>query len=119
MISETAFFIQDVIGPRGSASIIMSQDAAVSVTDNHTKTAGIRLHKAEISSDGNFVEQDANISMGSEPGLQALCNRQQQFVLEAITKDIDLRDHMDDAIGSLAIAFAADLSVSENRSVCL
>lgn len=119
MISETAFFVQDVMGPRGAASIVMNEYAAVAGTDNHAKTAGIRLHDAEIGPDGRFIEQDTILSMSDEPGLQALCDRQQQFVLDAILNDIDLGKHMDDAIRSLAMVLAADRSMRENRAIDL
>ncbi len=46
MISETAFFVKDVMGPRGSVSIVMDEGAASADVDTHTKTARIRLHSA-------------------------------------------------------------------------
>ena len=39
MISETAFFVKDVMGPRGSASIVMHEGAASADVDTHTRTA--------------------------------------------------------------------------------
>ena len=49
--------------------------------------------------------------MAGEPGHQALCDREQAFVLKAIREDLDLTRHMDDAVQSLAVCLAADESV--------
>ena len=50
MISETAFFVKDMIGPKGCVSIVAKEeaDAAVKSTDHdtHTRTNTLRLHHA-------------------------------------------------------------------------
>ncbi|MCW6510701.1 Gfo/Idh/MocA family protein [Lichenifustis flavocetrariae] len=119
MISETAFFVKDVMGPKGSVSIVMEDGAASADVDTHTKTARIRLHSATRGPDGSFARPDEMLSMADEPGHQALCEREQQFVLDAIRNDLDLDKHMDDAIRSLAVVLAADRSMRENRAVDL
>lgn len=117
MISETAFFVQDVMGPRGSVSIAMNEHADVGLTDNHTRTDGIRIHDARVDSTGGFVRRDVLVPMSDDGGLQALCNRQQQFVLEAIQSDFDLREHMDNAVTSLSIVLAADASIADGDAI--
>ena len=119
MISETAFFVKDVMGPRGSVSIVMDEGADSADIDTHTKTARIRLHGAALGPDGSFAAPDQMISMADEPGHQALCDREQAFVLDAITQDRDLGRHMDDAVRSLAVVLAADRSMREGRAVDL
>jgi predicted dehydrogenase len=119
MISETAFFVKDVMGPRGSVSIVMDEAAASASVDTHTKTARIRVHGAATNSDGTFVKADEVLSMHDEPGHQELCEREQQFVLDAIRGDADLERHMQDAIRSLAVVLAAERSMHEQRAVDL
>ena len=119
MISETAFFVKDVISPKGSVSIVMDPNAKSDDIDTHTKTAVIRLHSAETGPDGTFLRKDEDLVMAGEPGHQELCDREQAFVLKAIREDIDLTRHMDDAVQSLRICLAADESVRTGQPVKL
>jgi predicted dehydrogenase len=119
MISETAFFVKDVMGPRGAVSIVMDEGAASASVDTHTKTARIRVHAAATGDDGGFIAPDEILSMHDEPGHQELCEREQQFVLDAIRGDVDLGKHMDDAVRSLAIVLAAERSMLERRAIDL
>lgn len=119
MISETAFFVKDVMSPKGSVSIVMDPNARSDDIDTHTKTAVIRLHSAETGPDGAFVRRDEDLVMDGEPGHQELCDREQAFVLRAIREDLDLSRHMDDAVQSLRICLAADESVRTGRPVKL
>jgi hypothetical protein len=119
MISETAFFVKDVISPNGSVSIVMDQAAKSDDIDVHTKTAVIRLHSAETGQDGRFLKPDEDLLMEGEPGHQDLCDREQAFVLKAIREDINLDRHMDDAVQSLKICLAADESVRTRKPVKL
>jgi hypothetical protein len=57
--------------------------------------------------------------MHDEPGHQQLCEREQQFVLDAIRGGMDLERHMRDAIRSLAVVLAAERSMTERRAVDL
>lgn len=119
MISETAFFVKDVMSPKGSVSIVMDPNAKSDDIDTHTKTAVIRLHNAETGPDGRFLKADEDLKMAGEPGHQELCDREQAYVLKAIREDIDLTRHMDDAVQSLRICLAADESVRTGRPVKL
>lgn len=119
MISETAFFVKDVISPNGCVSIVMAEGAKSDDIDTHTKTSTIRLHSAATAEDGRFAKQDQLLSMQGEPGHQDLCDLEQAFVLKAIREDIDLTRHMDDAVKSLAVCLAADESVRTGKPVRL
>ncbi len=119
MISEAAFFVKDVISPRGCVSIVMAEGAKSDDIDTHTKTSTIRLHSAATAGDGRFAKQDQLLSMQGEPGHQELCDLEQAFVLKAIRQDIDLTRHMDDAVKSLAVCLAADESVRTGKPVRL
>lgn len=119
MISETAYFVKDVMSPKGSVSIVMDEGARSADIDTHTRTARIRVHHAELGADGGFAKADEMLSMAGEPGHQALCDAEQAFVLKAISQDIDLSRHMEDAVRSLKVVLAADQSMRENRPVRL
>jgi len=119
MISETAYFVKDVMGPKGSVSIVMEDAAASSDIGTHTRTARIRLHGAKTGPDGGFLVPDELLSMADEPGHQALCEREQAFMLDAIREDRDLGRHMQDAVRSLGVVLAADRSMRERRAIDL
>jgi predicted dehydrogenase len=119
MISEAAFFVKDVMSPKGAVSIVMDESAKSDDVDTHTKTARIRVHHAELQADGSFAKADSWFSTEDEPGHQALCDREQAYLLKAIREDIDLTRHMQDAITSLEIALAAETSMREGRVVKL
>jgi len=119
MISETAFFVKDVISPNGCVSIVMAEGAKSDDIDTHTKTSTIRLHSAAIGPDGRFARPDELLSMQGEPGHQELCELEQAFFLHAMREDLDLSRHMDDAVKSLAVCLAADESVRTGKAVRL
>ncbi|WP_182084202.1 Gfo/Idh/MocA family oxidoreductase [Aureimonas sp. ME7] len=119
MISQTAFFVKDVMSPNGSISIVMDEDARSDDIDTHTKTARLRIHHAERAEHGGFARADEVASMAGEPGHQALCEAEQRFVARAIAEDFDLTRHMEDAVRSLEVVLAADRSMREARAVRL
>ncbi len=123
MMSETAFFVKDVVGPRGCVSIVKDpNEATAGGSDDigsHTKTNCLRVHHAALDGSNEFVEPDELVSTEDEPDHQALCRREQAFLLRAIGEDLDLSDHMADAVNSLRIVLAADESFRRGRVVCL
>jgi len=122
MISETAYFVKDVIGPKGSVSIVMAETVSDIRSDDvnaHTKTNQILLHHAALKPDGSFARNDERISTMDEPDHDGLCEREQRFLLRAIQEDLDLTDHMNDAVRSLRIVMAADEAVRTGRVVAL
>jgi hypothetical protein len=62
---------------------------------------------------------DERIDMTDEPGHDDLCEREQRYLIEAIDRNIDLSEHMDDAVKSLRIVLAADQSVKTGEAVRL
>jgi predicted dehydrogenase len=119
MMSETAFFVKDIISPNGCVSIVMTEGARSDDHDTHTKTNSIRIHRAVTKPGGGFAAPDENLSMTDEPGHDALCAREQAYMLKAIREDIDLSRHMDDAVQSLRICIAADESIRSGKPVDL
>ena len=111
MMSDTAFFVKDVVSPNGAVSIRMPDSARSDDIDTHTKTSLLRVHKVATG--------DTDISMADEPGHQDLCNREAAYVARAITENLDLTRHMSDAVQSLAICLAADASVRSGHPVNL
>jgi predicted dehydrogenase len=123
MMSEVAFFVKDVIGPRGCVSIVKDPNETSASgsddIDSHTKTNCIRLHHSDIDANNEFVKSDELINTEDEPDHQGLCDREQAYLLRAIQQDLDLSDHMDDAVNSLRIVVAADESVRTGQIVTL
>jgi len=118
MMSETAFFVKDIVSPRGSVSIVMDEAKSDDI-NAHTRTSIIRIHHAATDAKGVFLKADTDLSMAGEPDHQALCEREQAFVLKAIRENLDLERHMDDAVQSLAICLAADESIRSGQPVTL
>ncbi len=79
----------------------------------HTKTNQILWHHSDMT------KPDDRIDMSDEPSHDELCEREQRYLLKAIDENIDLCDHMDDAVASLKIVMAADQSIHEGRVVAL
>jgi predicted dehydrogenase len=112
MISDTAYFVKDVIGPKGCVSIVDSnqkdREGNSDNVDSHTKTNSLKLHHAQLDSKHQFTKKDEFISTSDEPDHQGLCDLEQAFFLKAIEENLDLNDHLADAINSLRIVLAAD-----------
>ena len=123
MMSEVAFFVKDVIGPKGCVSIVKDPNETSARgsddIDSHTKTNCIRLHRSDIDANNEFMTPDELISTEDEPDHQGLCDREQAYFLRAIQQDLDLTDHMQDAVNSLRIVLAADESVRTGQIVTL
>jgi predicted dehydrogenase len=122
MMSETAFFVKDVIGPKGSVSIVLAPGGESVRSDDinaHTQTNQILLHHAERKADGSFARPDERLSTADEPSHDDLCEREQRFLLRAIDENLDLAAHMNDAVRSLRIVLGADESVRTGRVVTL
>lgn len=125
MMSEIAYFVKDVVGPKGAVSIVpdpkhtkegLSDSADIA---QHTKTDAIRYHHAEVGEDKSFARKDEIFTMDDEPGHQELCDREQEFFLRAIREDLDLSDSMEAAVDSLRIVLAAEQSIKEERAIDL
>jgi len=115
MMSETAFFVKDVVGPRGCVSIAehtATDGGGSSAIDSHTRTSSLLRHDAATMS-------NVHIDTSDEPDHQELCNREQAYFLRAIRERLDLSDHLADAVSSLRIVLAADQSVRTGNVVHL
>lgn len=77
MMSETAFFVKDVVSPNGAVSITEADKGASSDIDGHTRVGAILVH----TPDG-----DRLIEMPEEPGHQALCDAEQAYMLRALPR---------------------------------
>lgn len=110
MMSETAFFVKDVVSPNGSVSITDGNKSDSDNVDGHTKVGSIHVHT---------LSGDRTLEMPDEPGHQQLCDAEQAYMLQAITEDIDLTRHMSDAVQSLRICLAADESIRTGKIVAL
>ena len=122
MMSETAFFVKDVIGPKGCASIIDQTGERIKDSEDvesHTKTGGILVHHSEVDDSGSFLKRDEWVDTSDEPDHDELCAREQAFLLRAIREDLDLSQHLNDAVNSLRIVLAADTSFREGVTVDL
>jgi predicted dehydrogenase len=118
MMSETAFFVKDMIGPKGSVSIAMNEAKTESANvDSHTRTSALRVHHGQLKPDGTLARQDDILTMEDEPDHQELCNREQQVFYDAIANDRDMTKHVADAVDSLRIVLAADESVRTGKIV--
>ena len=110
MMSETAFFVKDIVSPNGAVSIVEGNTGASADVDGHTRVGNILVHRPS---------GDRLIEAEDEPGHDALCAAEQAYMLRAIAEDIDLSRHMQDAVQSLAICLAADESIRTGRPIDL
>lgn len=110
MMSETAYFVKDIVSPNGAVSITEGNKGNSDDVGGHTKVGGIVVHRP----DG-----DTLIELEGEPGHQQLCDAEQVYVLHAIMQDLDLTRHMSDAVQSLHVCLAADESIRTGRPVDL
>jgi len=120
MMSKTAFFVKDVVGPKGSVSIEKdTSNIDPSDVSKHTMVNSLLKHSSETDAEGHKVSEDEWIIVEDEPDHDGLCKREQAFLYEAITEDLDLSDHLDDAVNSLKICFAAVESYQTGKVVHL
>jgi len=118
MISKTAYFIKDVIGPKGSVSMDKSQsNADPSDVSKHTEVNTIIIHSSETDNQGKPLHEDRLVHIEDEPDHNELCKREQEYLLRAIKEDLDLSDHWDDAVNSLKIGLAAVESYKKGMTI--
>lgn len=119
MISTNAFFVKDVFGPKGCVSICAKSDGSAKSDDinSHTKTNELRVHSSEVAPSGEFAKEDEWISTQDEPDHDGLCAREQLFLHKAIVEDIDMSQHLQDALNSLKIVLAADESANTGKTI--
>jgi len=120
MISKTAFFVKDVFGPKGSVSI-EKEIANVDPSDvsRHTEVNTLVLHSSETDDSGKRAKEDQCIKVEDEPHHAELCRREQEYLYRAITENIDLSEHLEDAVNSLKICYAAVESYQSCQAIHL
>ncbi len=92
MISRAGETIKDVITPQGSVSI-------------ENSGTGDEIHIHHLSGKDEILPSPLQLDR------DALCARQQAYMQRAISENIDLSRHMQDAVTSLRICLAADESI--------
>ena len=120
MISQTAFFVKDVIGPNGSVSIVEpldNNDIKSDKIDSHTKTNLLLIHNEKRDENGMFLNPDRHINTEDEPDHNTLCEHEQRYLLKIIEEDIDISQEMKDVINSMKIVLAADKSIKTGKQV--
>jgi hypothetical protein len=117
MMSRTACFVKDVIGARGSVSLVMGDNVDPADIESHTQAGQLRLHALELTDRGVQGSTDALIPIHDAVDHQTLCDREQAFLADAIRSDLDLTKHHQDAIRSLEIVLAAERSMRERRAI--
>jgi len=122
MMSETAFFIKDVVGPKGCVSMVpryAGKSGNSADVEQHTKGESLRVHHAQLSTEGKFVHQDDVLDVSNEPDHDGLCLLEQEMFLGAIRGEQDMTGHLQGAIDSLRIVLAADRSWREGKTITL
>ncbi|WP_286736082.1 MULTISPECIES: Gfo/Idh/MocA family protein [Sphingobacterium] len=122
MVSQNAFFVKDVFGPKGAVSIVANKASDEGKSDSvasHTQTESLRVHYADLNAANEFTKVDEWVNLSDEPDHQELCNREQLFFQQAIVDNLDLSDSMEDAVNSLRIALACDEAVKTRRMIKL
>jgi len=125
MMSETAFFVKDVIGPKGSVSILSPEQGRCnpagarttlsSDIETHGKAGVLRVHHAALGADDAMVTADEDLVIEDRPDHDEISAREQRWLLDAIHGDINLSRHWADAVNSLRIVLAADESIRTGR----
>lgn len=121
MMSTEAYFVKDVIGPKGCVSIVGGDEKAEGSdeVDSHIQTNRLRHHRSETDDTGAFKHADEIINTQDEPDHQGLCTREQAYFLRAIQDDLDLSEHHQDVINSLRVVLAADKAARTGQVVPL
>jgi predicted dehydrogenase len=122
MMSEEAFFVKDVVGPKGSVTIVAgkgAQEGNSADVDGHTGAQALKVHHSALGADGKFTKPDQLVPTEADPGHDGLCLREQVYFEKAIRENLDLTAHLDDAVNSMRIVAAADQSFREGRTINL
>ena len=123
MISEQAYFIKDIMGPKGSVSIRkntfdLPRGSSADIGE-HTTVSQLHIHSSEMDENGKLVKDDQYIDTPDEPGHDELCYFEQEYFLNAIQNDLDLSDHLQEVVDTLKIVLASDESVKSGKAVKL
>lgn len=121
MISESAYFVKDIIGPKGSVSIrknTFDEPRGKSADiEEHGKVRQLHLHYSDLDKNGKIARDDEIIEIPDEPGHDELCFLEQEYFLKTIREDLDLSDHLRVAVQTLKIVLACDESVKTGNII--
>ncbi|MCG2587495.1 Gfo/Idh/MocA family oxidoreductase [Rhodohalobacter sulfatireducens] len=121
MVSEYAYFVKDVFGPKGSVSIrknTFDQPRGKSADiEEHGIVRQLHLHSSETDQHGKLINDDEIVDIENEPGHDELCYYEQKYFLKTIQEDIDLSEHLKVAVQTLKIVLACDESVRTKKIV--
>ncbi|TVR12734.1 MAG: gfo/Idh/MocA family oxidoreductase [Balneolaceae bacterium] len=121
MISEQAYFVKDIMGPKGSVSIRkntfdLPRGSSADIGE-HTTVKQFHLHSSEVNEDGKLVKDDQILDAPEQPDHDELCLFEQEYFLKAIKDDLDVSDHLREVVHTLQIVLASDESVKTGKSV--
>ncbi len=121
MMSETAHFIKDVIGPGGSVSMASGGGEKLASDDirGHTQTNRLILHRSMLGPDGRFAHEDEIVDTVDEPDHEQLCEMEQRVLVDAIDNDGDLSASHEATLTTLQIVLAADRSIRSGEIIRL
>lgn len=120
MMSETAFFVKDVIGPDGCVSIVAEASGARGQSANveaHTGTQSLLLHRGQLDEAGRLVHEDRRIPLEDEPDHDRLFHLEQEAFLDAIRNGTDLTAMHGQVLDSMRIVLAADTSFRTGKTI--
>ena len=122
MMSETAFFVKDVMGPKGSVSIVAEESASRGQSANveaHTGTQSLLIHRSKLDGAGNFLQEDSRLPMQDEPDHDGLFALEQAAFLKAIQSEDLLPEMHQQILDSMRIVLAADQSFRTGETIAL
>ena len=90
-----------------------------SEVSGHTRVDSIIVHASARDANGAQAKKDEVVRITDEPDHNELCRREQEYLYRAISENIDLSDHVADAVNSLRICFAAVQSYQTGRAIHL
>ncbi|WP_234570636.1 Gfo/Idh/MocA family oxidoreductase [Rhodohalobacter sp. 614A] len=121
MMSEQAYFVKDIIGPKGSVSISKNTfdlpRGSSAEVESHVSVQKFRLHHSEKDENGKLTKEDDIIDAPDEASHDELCQFEQEHFLKAIQEDVDLSDHLREVVHTLQIVLASDESVKTGKAV--
>ena len=113
MMSETAYFIKNIVGPKGAASIC--PEKGLSDDKDHHVEANTIIRLYAEQKEKEFVREDELIKI-EELDHDGLALLEQRAFIDCIRNDTDMTSHQNRVMTSLRIVFAADKSL-ETRQV--
>lgn len=118
MMSDSAGFVKDVVGPDGAVTIEARSGGSADV-EAHVQTKGLKRHFSSLNAEGEMNRPDEWLDLRDEPDHDELCRREQLYFLDAIMHDRDLSSHLEGVLNSMRIVAAADRSYRDGEMVSL